>query len=296
MEFVPPRVELVTEDHMIKVMSVVRLLSAGMGLLLARTLGAAPAHVIRFDASGPRANVCDTLTWRDNLTFYNATDSTVTVRVLGISNGTPSSTSPDRIDIPPGHVVWADLVLRSAWLPIDNRAPGIWMMHLDVPEGVIIESRDEMFQGSACISSPFPPSSLGKVSLPVFRAAVPANQPQVHLGTDIGSKDARINVGIYNQSDVIANAHIEVRRSCDNSLVDSRDVQIPPDSLVQFAGFRKGLNICGSNASTFNWLRYTVITVDEPSMTFATALSGELNVIPGLAPEVGIGIPGNARY
>ncbi len=274
--------------------STVRLLAAGMALLLACTLYAAPAHVIRFNASGPRVGVCNTLTWHDNLTFYNTTDSTVTVRVLGISNGTPFSTSPDRIDIPPGHVVLAD-VLGSAWLPTNDRAPGLWIMHLDVPEGVIIESRNEMFQGSACIL-PFPPLSLGKVSLPVFRAAVPANQPQVHLGTDIGSKDARINVGIYNQSDVIANAHIEVRRSCDSSLVDARDVQVPPDTLVQFAGFQKGADTCGSDATTFRWMRYTVITVDEPSMTFATSLSGELNVIPGLAPEVGIGIPTNARY
>lgn len=281
---------------MIKARSVVRVLAGGLMLLLTQTLCAAPAHVIRFIASGARTGLCDTLTWHDDLTFFNTTDATVTIQVLGISNGTPSSTSPASIDLPPGQVVCADHVLGSAWLPMNDRAPGLWIMHLEVPEGVIIESRDEMFQGNACTTSPFPPSSLGKVSLPVFRAAVPANQPQVHLGTDLGSKDARINVGIYNQSQVVANAQIEVRRSCDNSLVDARDVQVPPDALVQITGFQKGLNTCGSDPSTYNWLRYTVVTVDQPSMTFAASLSGELNTIPGLAPEVGIGIPTNARF
>ena len=125
---------------------------------------------------------------------------------------------------------------------------------------------------------------------------MPANQPQVHLGTDLGVKDARINVGIYNQSQSVANAHIEVRRSCDNSVVDARDVQVPPDALIQVGGLRKGLDTCLSNPTTQGWLRYTVVTVDQPSMTFATAISGQLNTTSGLAPEVGLGIPSNARY
>src|SRR5207247_7811530 len=98
-------------------------------------------------------------------------------------------------------------------------------MHLDIPSGIVVESRNEIILTDMC-SGVLPPvsvtRSVGKTSLPIFQAAVPANQPQVYLGADIGSKDARINVGIYNQGDVTARAHIEVRRECDNAVVDSR--------------------------------------------------------------------------
>jgi hypothetical protein len=271
--------------------------AVSISILLQPTIYAAPAHVIRFGAAG-RTIVCDTYAWHDVLTFYNTTNATATIRVLGISNGSPYLTDPDTIDVPPGAVVSADNVLRGAWQPPLDRGGGLWMMHLDVPAGIIIESRDEMFLGNSCIpiSLPIPPASLGKVSLPVFREAVPANERQVHLGTDLGSKGARINVGIYNESQMVANAHIEVRRSCDNSIVDSRDVQVPPDTLVQVAGLQPGLNTCAPFATTFTWLRYTVVTVDQPSMTFVSAVSERLNIIPGLAPEVGLGISGNVRY
>jgi hypothetical protein len=275
-----------------------RTLAAGVALLfVAQTICAAPAHVIRFAATDARqVGDCERMGWHDTLTFYNTTDTTATVRILGISNGTPAQMSPDHIDLPPGNVVWADLVLHSAWEPGNST---IWIMHLDVPEGVVIESRDEMFERNACVASPSPPFSLGKISLPVFRASVPANQTQIHLGTDLGAKDVHINVGIYNQSQIAANAHIEVRRSCDNFVVDSRDVQIAPDTIVQVTGLHNGSNIapaCGTSATVAPWLRYTVVSVDEPSMTFATVVGESLNAIPGLAPEIGLGIPTNARY
>lgn len=276
----------------------VRVAAAALAVLIAHTLYAAPAHVIRFSAARANFAFCDAMGWGDVLTFYNTTAITVTVRILGISNGTPSNTNPDHIDLPPGSVVSANAVLRSSWFPNGNpqATSALWIMHLDVPEGVVIESRDEMFDTYICTALPADLGSLGKVSLPVFRDAVPANQSQVHLGTDLGVKDARINVGIYNQSQSAANAHIEVRRACDNSVVDARDVQVPPDALIQVGGLRKGPDTCLANPTTQGWLRYTVVTVDQPSMTFVTVLSGELNIVPGLAPEIGMGIPTNARY
>ncbi len=271
----------------------VRTLALWISLVAVHTVGAAPAHVLRFQASGLPFG-CTTITWRDVLTFYNTTGASATVRVLGISNGSTFQANPDRIDVPPGTVVWADLALQGAWIP--QNGPRLWIMHLDVPEGILVESRDEIIVGDSCVTIPVPLVSLGKTSLPVFRAAVLANEPQIYLGTDVGAKDARTNVGIYNQGQVSANAHIEVRRSCDNSVVDARDVQVPPDTILQFTGFAKGANTCAATATTPNWLRYTVITVDQPSMTYAVTLSETRNVVPGLAPEIGIAIPVNARY
>jgi hypothetical protein len=234
--------------------------------------------------------------WGDVLTLFNTTNAPVTVRVLGISNGSPGTSTPDHLDLPPGVVVQANLALKGAWEPVARPFGNVWMMHLDVPDGVVIESRNEMFDSYICNASPAELGSLGKVSLPIFRDAVPANQQQVHLGTDLGSKNVRVNVGIYNQAQVIANAHIEVRRSCDNAVVDSRDVQIPADTVLQVTGLQNGLSVCSGTPATQDWLRYTVVTVDQPSMTFTSVISGQLNTIPGLAPEVGLGTPFNARY
>ncbi|HEV7426396.1 MAG TPA: hypothetical protein VGQ46_08505 [Thermoanaerobaculia bacterium] len=266
-------------------------------LIASLPLIAAPAHVIRFTApDAHRAGSCDTMGWGDVLTLFNTTNVPVTVRVLGISNGTPETTAPDHIDLPPGVVVQANLVLGAAWQPRGSQSGNVWMMHLDVPDGVVMESRNEMFDTYVCNAQRVELGSLGKVSLPIFRDAVPANQPQVHLGTDLGSKIARINVGIYNQAQVIANAHVEVRRSCDNAVVDSRDVQIPADTVLQVTGLQQGHSFCSGTPATQVWLQYTVVTVDQPSMTFTSVISGQLNTVPGLAPEVGLGTPFNARY
>lgn len=256
---------------------------------------AAPAFVIRFFGS-PVTIGCDTVTWSDILTFYNATDVPVTVRIVGVSNGSPNRTSPDSIVLPPHTLVYPEQLLITAWIPDTGRLPKLWMMQLDIPDGVVIESRNEVFLTNSCIIFPNFAVSLAKVSMPVFRSAVPANQQQVHLGTDVGSKDAHINVGIYNQSHVVANAHIEIRRSCDDTVIDARDVQIPPDSLEQFTNFRKGPNVGCSAGMSYNVGRYTLVTVDQPSMTFATVLGHGLNVIPGIAPEVGLGMPSSARF
>lgn len=268
-----------------------------LALVTVPSVNAAPAFVIRF--IGARTTTgCDTVTWSDILTFYNTTDSPLTVRILGISNGTPNRTTPDVIELPPRAVVYPDQILNTAWIPKGDGLPLLWIMNLDVPKGVVIESRDEIFLTNSCILLPFNAVSLAKVSMPVFRAVVPANEEQVHLGTDVGSKNAHINVGVYNQSDVVANAHIEVRRSCDGSVTDARDVQVPAASVVQFNGFQKGPNVVGCSTSpfTYNYGRYTVVRVDQPSVTFVTVIGNELNLIPGISPEVGLGMPTNARF
>src|SRR5438067_2375382 len=204
---------------------------------------ALPVHVLRFVPAGPTVG-CKAVFWHDTLTFYNPSSSTVTVRVLGISNGGPFRSDPPSFMIPGGTVVDADVALHGAWSP-KNGDP-IWIMHLDIPDGVMMESRNEIRVGDVCIAEN-PVISAGKISLPIFRELVPANEPQVHLGTDVGSRDAHINIGIYNQGAVTANAHVEVRRACDNTVVDSRDVTVPPDAMTQFAGLAKGKDSgCGA--------------------------------------------------
>lgn len=118
----------------------------------------------------------------------------------------------------------------------------------------------------------------GRTSLPVFRSLAAPNNPQVHLGADLGGLPSRINVGIYNASqDATATARIELRSACNDTLLQSRIVSIPPNTIHQFGGF--GAHVfCerrfGSSAGT-DFAMYVVVTVDQPSLSYVAALRND---------------------
>jgi len=262
-----------------------------LAVLSCATTFASPVHVLRFFAPGRQQN-CDQALWVNNLVFFNGNPTAAEVHILGVANGIPVLTDPSVIVIPPGRAVSANGVLRGAWTPapVDDKVK-LWIMHLDVPDGVVIESRDELINGYPCIFQiPAPPESLGKVSLPIFRDAVPPNTLQTFLGSDVGSRSARINVGVYNAGNVLASAHIEVRRVCDSGLTDARDIVIPADTVVQTNGLTTGSALCSSGQ--FDFMRYTTVTVDQPSMVYVVALTETpIHVLPGTAPDVGMTVP-----
>ena len=102
-----------------------------------------------------------------------------------------------------------------------------WVLHVDVPAGVLIESSDQVFETLPCIHND-PAGPAVKTSLPVFRSLVPAGVRQVKLGTDLGAVAMHHNAMIYNGGNQTATASIEVRRNCDDHTVDSRTVTIEP--------------------------------------------------------------------
>ena len=102
-----------------------------------------------------------------------------------------------------------------------------------------------------------------------------ASGRQVHLGTDLGGPDSRINVVIYNSGDAPANATIAVRRTCDDGLADERTVTIPPNTVVQASGLRPGDAVSCLGSSSEPWTRYAVVTVDHPSLSFVSNVTEE---------------------
>jgi hypothetical protein len=114
--------------------------------------------------------------------------------------------------------------------------------------------------------------------MPVVRELTPPGVPQVHLATDIGgdvsgvADDGRTNVGVYNASSVLATATVELRRGCDGVLVASRSAAIPPNTIVQLNGFPFASQGC-STINTAPYETYVVVTVDQPSFTYAITLS-----------------------
>jgi hypothetical protein len=278
-----------------KVTDMKRLTTLLLSCLAASSALGAPATVIRFSATGAQ-NGCFRVIWRDQVLLYNSGGESRTVHITGMSNGTPNISTPDEVVVAPMQIVSLNVALQDAWTPAPLGSPGakLWMLHLDVPSGITIESRNEYKGYDSCISPQPLDGSAGYVPLPVFRAPTPANVPQVHLGTDTGSVLGRINVGIYNASAVVANALIVVRRVCDDAITDQRNVSVPPDTLLQFGNLSEGGQGCSKEGP--QWMRYTTITVDQPSMTYASALTEHDNGYLGIAPQNGLTVPMSTTF
>ncbi len=270
----------------------VALLIFAVGLPVA----ASDAYFVRFSAiGGPGSSVL----WADDVLFYNANSLPVSVHFRGVSNGA-------------AHANTADLVLASrqttslrannevteAWAPNPDTVP-LWILHLDIPTGVIVESRDEFYFTFPLPGQMSVTQARGKVSMPVFRELVPANEPQVQLGTDLSGTESRINVGVYNAGGMPANATIQVRRACDDSVVATRMIVVPTNTVVQSVGVALVANSACSGTAAAPWTYTVTTTVDQPSLTFVSNLNDNIRQPAneaGILPIVGLAVTKNERF
>ena len=248
-------------------------------LLFASTAFANDAYVVMFSADG-RSSSTFQATWSGDVLLYNENPTPVEVRLLGISNGGIGLGTPSTLSLPPGEAITLSMAAPS-WVPA-SFVPTLWVVHMDVPDGVAIESRDEISYKEYIPVEPFVRLiATGKVSMPVIRSLTPAGVPQIKLGTDIGTTTARQNVAIYNAGLQPASASIEVRRGCDNSIVDTRTAMINPNTIIQAGGLTTGTNGCTITTRTTNYARYTVVTVDQPSFSIVSTLTEAQQQAPG---------------
>jgi hypothetical protein len=248
------------------------------------------AFFVRFDALG-KSNAIWATRWRDDILFFNQNVGAVDVKFVGVSNGSAGPATPP-LTIPPGTAVSlnANQTVEQAWRPVGG--PTLWMLHLDIPPGVVVESRDEFFAASLVGF----PSALpaGKVSMPVFRQLAAANARQVILGTDLMAYASRSNVGVYNGGADTATAMIELRRVSDNVLVDTRTISVAANTLVQVGGFSVGAADPPANNQM-----YTVVTVSQPSFVYVANLNDTPQVSSteeGLFPIVGLAVAINQSF
>ena len=160
-----------------------------MFLFAATSSYASDAYFVRFNAVGGPGN---SVLWADDILFYNSNQTPASVHFRGVSNGSARVGTPD-LTLPPQQVISAraNSAITELWAPEPNTV-GLWVLHLDVPTGVIVESRDEFYftiplPGQMSIVQP-----RGKVSMPVFRGLAAPNDPQVHLGTDLSGVTSRV--------------------------------------------------------------------------------------------------------
>jgi hypothetical protein len=265
----------------------------GRPLLLALALvSSAPAfsaelYVIRVEAvSALNADPCSQVSWRDNLIFYNATADPLAIRLLEVSNGGLRRLPAIALRLPPGKS------LNSAGRINWNSASGdpIWVNKIDVPEGVVLRSRVEAgFNG--CVVGGIPPSGIadfGAFSLPVFEQLVPAGNPQVHLGADLGAQPSSVNVGVYNDGLRTATVSVEVHQVCNDAILETLSFTIPAKTLRQVGGVGLTETSCPFPGSESNsWMRYVKVTADQPGFSYIVNRSTAIPsspVIPYASP------------
>lgn len=202
---------------------------------------------------------CKAVTWRPGVVVHNRGNESATVRPLHVSNGGMTALTQT---VPAGSSVRA----------VGGSAPAYgWISRFDIPETVGVEARMELYNGSCRISFPPPPTApFAKIRMPVFRRLVPAGEEQVHYGTDLGGVETRQNVGVYNAGEVAANVVISVtqpfcgRKSMQTALVG-------PDTFVQLSV--QSITPCSRDLQTNS--TYTVVTVDQPSLSFVSTLRND---------------------
>jgi len=222
--------------------------------------------------------------WFSQTFFHNSTDTTQTVRLLGVSNGSARADA-EVLSISPHQT--AELIGSDLnW----NPTPGsiLWVDRLDVPPGVVVANR--VASGIYDVSSDTTGSCIPKqtfsagLPLPVVGTLIPPGMTQYFLGTDVGSDvsgnritDARVNVGVYNGGSVSASATVSIycgqvgpSPSAANALVMTDRIQVPANSVFQKTVLPSTQTGCpvGGVESFF----YATVTADQPSFAYAIGL------------------------
>jgi hypothetical protein len=256
-----------------------------LSLICGSPLAASEIYVVRFLT--PQAESCPGAAYRDQLAFRNTTNQDLTVRALAGSNGyTPPQ---DPLTIPAGRsravfiATFDRLGVMNQWTPA---APFVFMVNkLDVPPGIVVQSRGELWGRGLFIScSPFAVGTeiFGSFQLPIISVLTPANVPQHHLTSEFGTVPSRTNVGVYNGASVAGTARIEIRKACDDQIIETRTITVPAQSVVYSVGFKNSPQSpnCQEFNNTSDYSRYVVVTSDQPGFSFALTVAESLPPVP----------------
>jgi hypothetical protein len=250
--------------------------------ILSTPLSAADLYIVRGNASGPFFNAVEYVTWGTEVFFTNHSDALATVQLVGISNDEmPDSRVAKSFSIDPHRsAVLSRDASASEWTPASVQIQTLWVIHLSVPNDLVVD--DVMFigRGAAGLGLPLPgdyPYYFGKLRLPMFSSLVPANHEQVHAATFLGSPSyipSRTNVAIYNGGTAAATARIEIHDYCDDSVLTTTSVSVPANSIVQPSITTLRLSTASTNLRRLStpWSRW-ISRVSASSRICQTAIS-----------------------
>jgi hypothetical protein len=225
-------------------------------------------YVLQGFAYGAHFNT-ETIVFSTDVMFYNKSVANRNITLLGISGGGPAGGAlGESFTISPARS--ASLGRTVTWIPVTGSS--LFVLRLDVPLDVEVE--DVLLIGSQpdVLASPTAEyRKYGKVRLPLSNSLTPANEPQVHLESDLGDIPSHVNVAVYNAGDRLASAKIELRQHCDDRIIASQTALVPPNTVLQFGPFQAETASCAGVAVSRSI--YTTVIVDQPSLTYVSTLA-----------------------
>ncbi len=243
-----------------------------MSVLVASISLAGDRYVLQ--AAGPEVmtqNPCTDFMWLSDLYFLNTGSDPVTALPDNVSNGALVQAQPALL--PPHQIVQVPFVDYN-WYPVPAGL-GPFVLHFDLPDGVLIRSRMEPYGSSSpgpC--SPIPGNALlirGGLPIPVFRQLVPAGQVQYFLSSDLGNLNNTSYATVYNAADLPANVSIEVRRYCDGDLISSSALSVPASTALQVPASGD----YSSNCFGDGFGRYITVTSDQPGLAIVSVVDDD---------------------
>jgi len=232
---------------------------------------AATIWIIGGNATTPSNNPCIATLWTADAVLQNTTDAPLTVRQTSYSDiSTIPIVTPSFTILP--HAT-TTLTRQRSLNHIATPSSSLFLEQLDVPDGVLADSRIEIGASACNVSPPIFGPVNGKLSTPTFRTLVPAGTVQRHIGTDLGLVDARVNVGVFNGGETTAHAHVEVRKACNDALLGQSDITLNRNSLLQVSMNIGAPTAACSDSDVGYWVTYTTVTVDQPSISFVSTIS-----------------------
>ena len=245
-------------------------------IVLATTTRAEEIWLLRMNAVGapPDSSGCTESYWTDDVTFFNMGSKPVAVTFL---DATYALAMPSITILAGRSTTLHEAVGR---LVDPDEASRLGVLHLDLPQGLVVTHR--MFLYARQIS-PLPrecplftppyyaASPLSTTPLPIKRSLIPPSLPQTHLGADLGGIESRMSVVIYNAGFVSATASIELRRGCDEGVIEHRQITVPPRTASQLLGFTTADDRSCPQGAASGLRRSITVTVDQPSLSWVTA-------------------------
>jgi hypothetical protein len=240
--------------------------TAGFLTLLLLCASAQAADVWVLEGNGiTQVLECKLVIWKPGLVVHNRGNDSVTIRPMHVSNGGVVASAQT---VPAG---------SSARAIGGTAGAGAWISRFDIPDTLGVEARMELYSGTCIpLGAPPPTAPFAKIRMPVFRRLVAAGEEQVHYGTDLGGIETRQNVGVYNAGEAAANVVITVKQPfCGTTSMQT--ALIPADTFAQVSV--QNVSPCSTGALQSN-STYTVVTVDQPSLSFVSTLRN------GVGPDV----------
>jgi hypothetical protein len=208
--------------------------------------------------------------WALHTIAFNSLDYPQSIRLLGVSNGGNEGVDPVR-NLGPRDMVSLSFL---GWRPSSSSV--LWVLHLDVPEGVEIAGMMALGE-IPCFLPPAPDSDArrGTTAIPVFRTLNEANEPHVHLATGLGQLPHRTNVALYNHGSEEASVVVEQYSSSTGAMVGATSLLVPPRTILQVPVQRLQDPIAGKPQPVQRWIQHVIVRMDQPGFSLVSNLAEE---------------------